>query len=263
MYLNKQVRKALLAMGVTGALGVASTGAMATVYPDFNVNASNYGGPSFTADKITGNYTEIATFGAGTFDVSVLWQGGQFVKNDGTQALSAAQTGLGTDYGLYGLFQGSGTFTTSGGTSHFSLGSGSLSLYGDGNNDTTFTAPGTGAGAWTTGNAGDDALLATGSILSGAGNLNPNNCVGNLCGSFGQTTTFSLTNPAGTDFFAFPHPFYNLSLQSGQFNLFTPSGTVTLNGSMDAIFAVPEPATIALMGMGLIGMGLGMRKSKA
>lgn len=265
MYLTKLARKSLLAAGAAVGLSVASTSAMAVVFPDFTVDPSAYSSASsFTADKITGNYTEVVTFGATTFDVSILWNAGQFVQNDGTTALSGGTTGLGdsTGYNMYALFQGTGTFGISGSTASFSLSSGSLDLYVDPSSDTTFTAPVVGSNPWTTGSSGDDVAMATGGVVAGSGTLNTGCSGGINCGSFGQTTTFVLTSPDGTSFFVSPVPFYNLSFQSGQFNNFTVAGTQTINGSMDAVFTVPEPGTVALLGVGLLGMGLTMKRNR-
>jgi len=277
----KTLNKTLVA--VTLAAGLASTNAMAAAtFNDFTVDNSDYesiGGPlfgpkTFTADKITGNYVEVATFDIvnGTFDISIQWEASAFVADDGIDSLTALDTGLGADYGLYALFQASGTFTVTGAETNFIFNpGGSLDLFVDDDVDTEFTAPGDGATAWVTGNNSDDVLIATGVAVSGFGNLDPllDTCENDLnpdgeginCGSFGSTQTFALT-AEGKDFFIAPIPFYNLQLDSGQLNNFEVSGTQTINGSFDVVFKnnVPEPSSIALMGLGFIGLGFAGRK---
>ena len=88
------------------------------------------------------------------------------------------------------------------------------------------------------------------------GNGSVNCTAPNLCGSFGQETSFALT-AAGSSFFVGPVPFYDLSLQSGQVEGFPvmANTTVTSSGSLNAVFAssVPEPASLAMMGCALLG----------
>ena len=252
-------------LAAAAALVLSAGFANAAILPDFTVTPGAYapGKGPFVADKIIGAYVERVTFNSGgTFDVSIKWNAGSFVAMDGTSPLNgggALGTGLGNTYGIYAFFQGKGTFA--GGV--FTLGSGALNMYIDKSLNTTFTAAGaqSSTAMWgVTGGGGlDDVLIATGSAIAGSGNVSCS--LGNNCGSFGQITTFKLENPAGTSFFTAPNPFYMLSLQSGQFNGFIPSGDLTLDGSLDVIFAnVPEPGSIALVGLALIGLGFASRR---
>ena len=254
-------KKTILAASIAAATIFSGTAAAAP-FNSFTVDPINGNQANFVADKITGNYTETATFNPdGTFNVALVWTAGQFVGNGGNTAYSAFQTGLGSNYGLFANYSASGTYTVSGSTTTFNFqpGTGSLNLF----LDTDLAS------------AGGDVLLGTGNPLAGQGTLNPmlstcsspSNPNGNgiNCGSFGASSTFALT-AAGSDFFILPNPFYSMSFQSGQLNNFTPSGTQTINGSLDVVFEnaaeVPEPASVGLLGLGMLGLYAARRRNK-
>jgi hypothetical protein len=266
------VSKAVVACTVAAA-SLFGASASAAVFNPFTVQPAT--GPltvgQFTADKITGNYTEVATFNNdGTFNVSLYWTAGQFVTNGGNDAVGPLQSGLGVNYGLYAVYTASGVVGTSGSATTFTFlpGTGSLSLYLDDNVNTVANGrPVDGSTPFSLNNTGDDILLASGDPLSGLGTLDPNlsTCGSNgiNCGSFGSTTSFILTS-AGSSFFVAPNPFYSLSFQSGQLNNFTPTGTQVINGSLDVVFGneVPEPASLGLLGLGLLGLGFARRRKQ-
>jgi hypothetical protein len=266
-------KKTVLACSVAAASLFAATAAHAdATFNSFGVSHTEGGVlTQFTADKMTGNYNEIISFdGLGGFAVSLFWSAGQFVTDNGETAVKAGVSRLGVDYGVYGTYMARGSVSTDSSnktTFTFIPGSGSLTLYLDEKDDTKKVNPLTGYLAFDRSNTDDDVIIANGNPLAGAGNLDPNgpNCgpgKGIECGSFGSKTSFALTVP-GMNFFTSPSPFYDLSFQSGQLNNFTLSGNQTINGSLDVTFArVPEPATTALFGLGLLGLCLTARRRK-
>lgn len=267
----KALTKTLLAASISAAAMFATSASAATFNP-FTVQPP--GSEAFTADKMTGNYTEIATFDndTNTFEVSLIWNATAFVTNGGTVPIDAAVTGLGNDYGMYALYKASGIFVTDGTATTFTFlpGSGSLSFYLDRNRDSVWSAPAVGGGDFSFINNDDDELLGSGDPQSGVGELNPglSTCGisgGIYCGAFGASSTFALTE-LGESIFVSPSPFYNMTFQSGQLNNFSPTGTALINGSLDVVFdgegEVPEPASVGLLGLGLLGLAAARRRAK-
>ncbi len=252
---------------IAAAVAIFAGAASATsVYPDFTVDTAALGGGGklgmFTANDISGQYHEQLTFtSASTFVVTLDFTAQGFNHDDTDPALSTSlnggQTGLGVNYGLLAIFNASGTYSTVGSVTTFTLTpGGDLTLSYDAGANASFVAPASPGGSYAIAANGDTiTTLATGAAMMGNGSQSCS--APNLCGSFGQQDSFALT-AAGSSFFVGPASFYDLSLQSGQFEGFpvTVGGTVTTSGSLNAVFArsVPEPGSWAMMGLALAGI---------
>ena len=265
--MKQQFKKIALIAAMSAALGAVSNNAMSAEF--FTVNEAVVqptNAQTFVANLIVGQYGESVTFGLNnTFTTSVVFQATGFTGDQLITSNLRAANG----YNLYATLTAGGTYVTDGSSTTFTFtpnsGSG-LSVYIDPDQDTTFSAQtSTTKGSLITGGMGNDLLIATGAVTQGGGTLT---CTGNgdNCGSFGTKTTFALVG-VGSQYFAAPNPFYDMTFSSGDFQGFTPIAGTTqyTKGKLSLDFEskpVPEPESLALFGIGLLGLGMTMRRRK-
>jgi len=165
----------------------------------------------------------------------------------------------GNNYNMYAIFQGTGLFTGTG----FTIDAATFNLYIDPAQDTTFVYGTTGADPVTLGLTGEDYQIAM------ATNLTIGSGIPGSPGAFKAVwDDFALTDfgtdPDGNKYFYSPRPFHLVVETTGDFDedTFGP-GTFELTGDVSAIFApVPEPPTLALMGLALLGVGAAARRRR-
>ncbi|WP_018983090.1 flocculation-associated PEP-CTERM protein PepA [Salinimonas chungwhensis] len=237
--------------------GLAASFSSYADFVEFTVDESYASGNGSTvvADKINGGYVERLTFdGAGNFTASAFATFGQFFSGN-----NSLNSGLNNEYSLYATFQAEGTTGTQGNVEFFEGNTGGFQIFLDRNNDTGLAVE---DDIDSISNTGDDVLLGMSDMIGE--NLGTSTTIN------GKTVTafdfdfmdFSLT-AEGDQYFVSPMPFSMMVTVNGDFDTFNTSGEQITRGDVSAQFVdVPEPSTLAVLGLGLLGLGAtGRRKS--
>jgi len=218
---------------------------------------------SFTADKLNGGYAELLSFTSPTTFTSAAYADfGEYRRNEGTILVPSQLNGLGANgYGLYATFTASGF--ASGGTSFTGTG-GILHIYIDPNQDTTKSLPN--STSITLGNTADDYEIMYSTTLTSAVGLIQSPTLGVFDFTFGDLV---LTNTGcvqcGTSYWPTLTAVKFTSTVDGDMDVINGIGTPQLDitGDVSAVFtAIPEPGTLTLFGLGLVGTALAMRRNR-
>lgn len=267
-----KVRAMLLAAAL--AAGAAAPAFAAGNFQEFTIDETSIPGtsplapvldlanPALVADKFNGGFTEYVTFTSATnFSAMAYAQFGQYFANDGTTLLTSLLNNSEAvgGYRIYALFSATGTYAGL----NFIGTAANFDLFVDPLSNSTFGGV-DGLTAITVGSNGDDYKIASSNTLIGSGVGTLTAAPGAYNFNFGNfTLTDNGTSQDGTSFFIAPSPFHVVVQVNGDNDQAPITGaTITVTGDVSAVFPVPEPGALALVGLALAGAGLASRRGR-
>lgn len=295
----KSIKNVAIGAALLTAASSAFAGQVFTISTALNTDDS-LSPTTFQANALSGNYIERVTFNTdGSFSASIFLPL-DTATLDGVVVQAPQSGGLGLGgvgfpgYKIYSLIDFTGTLALNSAGNFVAAGfAGALSVVFDEVGDSLPAAtstlsgmdnPGLAAGtsptllAAGTGTGSDDIVLATANVAGGGAILGANSAGFDL-----SVDAFDLTT-AGSQFFVAPNPFFLELLSTGDLGRSNATGTNTpvsvqfqeaaalaASGTQNSVFVsltatatfIPEPSSIAFIGLGLLGAGFMSRRRKA